>query len=363
MARLVLSIFDDEGNPHYGGGGATVVKEIATRLAREHEVTVYCGSYRGSPVVKVCAGVRYVFLPVGWAGPRGGQVLFQLLLPLIALLRRPDLWIESLTPPVTAGLLPLVRRVPVVGLVQMLAAADMQRKYRLPFTLVERLALRLYRRFVVLNETDAAAIRRWSPRATCEIIPNGVHLPHGEEPDFGSGQHILVLGRIDVRQKGLDLLLTALATEPPPLPVVIAGSGTPRQERRLRTLIHPVREHVRMAGKVRGPDKTSLLRDCAFVVVPSRYETFCLTALEAISYGKPVVCFDLPHLSWLAAGFAVKIPRYDVGALAAAVADLAHDKQVRAELGRTGYARSRDFDWEVIGERYRALVAALLAGK
>jgi phosphatidylinositol alpha-mannosyltransferase len=363
VAHVVLSIFDDVDNPHYGGGGATVVAEIATRLARDHRVTVYCGSYAGRRGSTVRAGVRYVFLPVGWAGPRGGQVLFQLLLPLVALVRRPDVWIESLTPPFSISLLPLVCPAPVAGLVQMLSAADMQRRYRLPFTLVERWGLRLYRHFVVLNETDRAAIRRWNPRATCELIPNGVTRVPGEEPDFGAGDHILFLGRIDVRQKGLDLLLVAVAADPPPLPVVIAGAGTAREERRLRELVRPVREHVRLAGRVRGRRKQDLLRDCAFVVVPSRYETFCLTALEAMAHGKPVVCFDLPHLAWLAAGSTIRISPYDVSALAAAVSDLAADKQLRADLGRTGYARSRDYDWDVIGGRYRDLVSALLAGR
>src|SRR5687767_3247856 len=140
MKNVVLSIFDDVGNPHYGGGGATVAHEVATRLAKDHRVTVYTGSYRGASS-RDRDGVRYVFLPVGWAGPRAGQILFQLLLPFVALAKRPDLWIESLTPPFSVSLLPLFCRAPVIGLAQMLGAVDMARKYRLPFPLVERRGL------------------------------------------------------------------------------------------------------------------------------------------------------------------------------------------------------------------------------
>ncbi|WP_067499396.1 glycosyltransferase family 4 protein [Actinoplanes sp. TFC3] len=360
MPRVALSIFDDVGNPHYGGGGARVVHEIATRLAEEHEVTVYCGSYRGSPRSVVRDGVEYVFLPVGWAGPRGGQVLFPLLLPVLARRRRPDVWIESLTPPVSTSLLPLLGPAPVVALVQMLSAADMQRRYRLPFTLVERWGLRAYRHVVVLNRTDLAAVRRYAPKATSMLIPNGVTRAPGPEPVFGAGEHILYLGRIDVRQKGLDLLLAAVAADPPPLPLVIAGAGTAREEHRLRELVRPVREHVRIAGRVGGMQKAELLRGSALVVVPSRFETFSLTALEAMAEGKPVVCFDLPQLQWIPAEAAWRIPRYDVSALSTALNELSHDKDRRAELGRCGHALSREHDWDVIGARYRKLISEVL---
>jgi glycosyltransferase involved in cell wall biosynthesis len=355
-----MSIFDDIENPHYGGGGATVVHQVATRLAKDYRVTVYCGSYAGRSGSRVRDGVRYVFLPVGWAGPRGGQLMFQLLLPLVALVRRPDLWIESLTPPFFTSLLPLVSPAPVVALVQMLGAADMARKYRLPFTIVERWGLGLYRHFIVLNEADRAAVRRRSRRATCDLIPNGAARPRVEDGTFGAGDHILFLGRIDVRQKGLDLLLAAVRESPPPLPLIIAGSGTAHEERILRELAKPVHQHVRLAGRVCGAEKEHLLRNCAFVVVPSRFETFSLSALEAMTYGKPVVCFDLPQLEWITSDCAVRVPPFDVHAFNAAMGMLSTQPECRSALGRRAYALSRNYDWDVIGERYRSLVAAML---
>jgi len=180
---------------------------------------------------------------------------------------------------------------------------------------------------------------------------------------FGSGRHILFLGRIDVRQKGLDLLLAAIAADPPPLPLVIAGGGTRREERRLRGLVQPVRQHVRLAGRVCGQEKEDLLRNCAFVVLPSRYETFSLSALEAMTYGKPVVCFDLPQLEWISSGSAVRVPPFDVPALAAAIGGLSRQPERRSAMGRDAYALSRRYDWEVIAERYRRLVSAMLDGR
>ncbi|HXV93432.1 MAG TPA: glycosyltransferase family 4 protein, partial [Pseudonocardia sp.] len=318
------------------------------------------GSYRGSGRLRIRDGVRYVFLPVGWAGPRGGQLVFQALTPLVALLRRPDLWIESVTPPVSSSLLPVFARCPVVALVQMLSGADMSRRYKLPFTAIERRGLRLYRHFVVLNDTDRQAVRAANPRASVALIPNGIERPPDDEIEYGTGEHVLFLGRIDVRQKGLDLLLAAVPPELP-LPVVIAGAGTHHEETRLGGLL-PADGHdrIQVVGRVDGRRKRELLRRCAFMVVPSRYETFCLSALEAMAYGKPVVYFDLPQLAWIGPGAGVAVRPFDVAELGAAISRLAGDGSLRARLGRRARERSADYDSESAGARYRALVAELL---
>jgi phosphatidylinositol alpha-mannosyltransferase len=362
MKHVVMSIFDDIANPHYGGGGPVVVHQVAMRLAKDYRVTVYSGSYKGCRA-EVRDGVRYVFLPVGWAGPRAGQLLFQLLLPIVALATRPDLWIESLTPPFSTSLLPLVSPWPVIGLVQMLSAADMARKYRLPFPLIERRGLALYRHFVVLNETDRAAVCRCNRHTIPVLIPNGVERPQVRDSDFGRGDFILFLGRIDVHQKGLDLLLETVSRHPPPLPLVIAGAGTRAEERRLREYVGRAGPHVRLVGRVAGRKKQDLLRNCAFLVLPSRFETFALSALEAMAHGKPVVCFDLPRLDWIGADCAVRVRPFDVPGLGRALHELAAVPERRAAMGRRAYELSRNYDWDVIGERYRTLVAATLNGR
>jgi glycosyltransferase involved in cell wall biosynthesis len=354
-----MSIFDDTGNPHYGGGGPVVVHQVATRLARDYQVVVLSASYRGSRS-EWRNGVRYVFLPVGWAGPRAGQVLFQLLLPFVSLVLRYDLWIETLPPPFSSSLLPLMSRKPVIALVQMLSAADMTRRYKLPFRLIERLGLKLYRHFIVLNEADHSAIRRHNSGAVCALIPNGADRPELDESTLGGGDHVLFLGRIDVQQKGLDLLLDAVAQHRPELPLIIAGSGTKHEERKLSGLAAGAGVQVTVVGRVGGRQKEELLRSCAYVVVPSRYETFSLAALEAMTYGKPIVCFDLPQLSWISADCAIRIPPFDVAGLGRALQHLAADPAHRADLGRRGRALSRDYDWDVVAERYRDVVEAVL---
>jgi glycosyltransferase involved in cell wall biosynthesis len=355
--RVVISNFDSPGNPHYNGGGATVVEMIASRLAAHFEVTVVTASRRRDTVVH--NGVRYQKLPVGWAGPRGGQLLFHALLPFVARRIPHDLWIESFTPPFSTSFLPLFSRARVVGFAQSLSGEEMWARYRLPFFLVERFGLRFYRDVVVLNQADFARVRRYSPSAAVQVIPNGVDSKRLEERRLGRGEYILFLGRIDIREKGLDLLLAAYERSGLSMPLLIAGAGTRREERRLAALLAATRGDIRWLGQVKGPHKDELLEGSAFVVLPSRQETFGMVALEGMSCAKPVVHFDLPALRWMDGD--VRVPPFDVSALASEMRHLAGDYAARCDLGRTAHAAAERYGRDETTDRYFALVQKLLS--
>jgi glycosyltransferase involved in cell wall biosynthesis len=354
--HVVISSFDNRGNPHYNGGGAVMVEMLARSLASHFHVTVVTAGQRRR--MEIRDGVRYLELPLGWAGPRGGQLLFHMLLPFAARRIRHDLWIESFTPPFSTSFLPLFSPTRVVGLASTLSGEEMWRRYRLPFFLVERFGLRFYRDVVVLNSADSVMVRRFSPSATIRVIPNGIDLPPADCGLVGRGSHILFLGRIDLPHKGLDLLLAAYEQAHLSMPLVIAGKGTRRDERKFAAMARATGADVRWVGHVAGQRKRQLLEECAFLVMPSRYESFGLVALEAMSYGKPVVHFDLPYLCWIKGD--VRVPPFDVSAMAEAMRTLAADETVRRELGRTAQAAAQRFSQDQTADRYLALVRELL---
>jgi glycosyltransferase involved in cell wall biosynthesis len=354
--RLVISSFDSPGNPHYNGGGAVVVDMLARSLAPHFRVTVVTAGRRREMVMR--NDVRYVQLPVGWAGPRGGQLLYHMFLPFAARRIRHDLWIESFTPPFSTSFVPLFSPARVVGLAQTLSGADMWRRYKLPFFLVERLGLRFYRDVVVVNPADGARVRRYNPAAAVQVIPNCIDLPPLEQEPLGAGAHILYLGRIDTLVKGLDLLLAAYDRSALAMPLLLAGSGTASEERKMARLLSTTAGDVRWVGHVTGPRKQELLAASAFVVLPSRNESFGIAALEGMSYRKPVVHFDLPTLRWMAGD--VRVPPFDVGALAAAMRELANDEEMRGRLGLAARAAAQRYGREETAREYLNLVRRLL---
>lgn len=355
--HVVISTFDDTRNPHYHGGGALLVDKVARRLVEEYRVTVVTVSRHGGSATR--DGVRYRFLPLGWAGPRVGQLLYHALVPLTAWRLRHDLWLEGFTPPFSTGFLPLFSRSRVVGIAQELSGAAMSRKYHLPFHLIERFGLRFYQDVVVMNETDAATVRRCSPRAVPHLIPNGVERPPVAPERFGDGDYIAFLGRVDVWVKGLDLLLAAQGAGSPPMPLLLAGAGARREEARLAGLLDETDIHARWLGEVSGAEKRRFLEGCAFMVLPSRSETFGIAALEGLAYGKPVLHFDLPTLRWMNGGGDVAVPAFDVDALAQQLRALAQDEELRRRLGCMAYRTAQRFSWERTTGQYLALIRRL----
>lgn len=354
---IVISNFDSPGNPNYGGGGAVIMELIAQRLSAEYDVTFLTAAHRG-PVVRHVE-FRYRHLPIGWAGPRGGQLVYHAMLPFMARRIPHDLWIEGFTPPWSTSFLPLFSPARVVGIAHALSGMHMWLRYRLPFFLIERLGLRCYRDLVVLNPADARQLKRLSPAASVRVIPNGTVIPELGRHSFEGGEHILFLGRIDVWHKGLDILISAYQRSGVRVPLVIAGNGTPADEERLSALVRTVGDGVQWLGPVAGETKQDLLSRCAFLVMPSRTEAFGIAALEAMACGKPVVHFSLPTLDWMDGD--VVVDAYDVGALAEAIRGLASDTDLRAKLGSKARETAELFSVDRMAERYLDLARELLA--
>ena len=154
------------------------------------------------------------------------------------------------------------------------------------------------------------------------------------------------------------MLLAAYQRSGLSMPLVIAGAGTRREERKLGALVADTGGKVRWVGHVNGPDKQELMEGSVFVVLPSRHETFGVAALEGMSYGKPVVHLDLPALRWMSGD--VRVPPFDVGALAGEIRYLAVDEAARRELGRTAHAAAREIRADEAADCYFTLVQELL---
>ena len=205
--KIIFSTFDDIKNPIYAGGGAFAIHEVAKHLGKKYDVTVVCGNYNGAKNENI-EGVDYKHIGLTFFGSRLAQLFFHFTLPFYVLTERFDLWIESFTPPFSTSFTPLFTRKPVIALVHMLGADDMTRKYHLPFSIIENFGLKFYKQFIVLTKYSMKKIRRYNSSAQIQIIGNGVNLPI-QPNHLSNNGNLSFLGRIEVDQKGIDLLLEA----------------------------------------------------------------------------------------------------------------------------------------------------------
>lgn len=357
--RIVFSNYDDIKNPYYAGGGAYAIHEVAKRLARNHEVEVITGNYPGAKnLILDKVTYRRIGLKVG---PKLGQLLYHLALPFYVFKGEFDVFIESFTPPHSTSFTPLFTRRPVIGLVHMLSAEDMQRKYKIPFGLVEKLGLRIYKHFIVLTKSSKDKLLKLNPKAKINVIPIGIN---SSKRKVGNKKYVLFMGRIEVDQKGLDLLCLAYKKilEKTNIKLLIAGSGIKTEEEKLKKIIKELslKRKVKFLGRVEGKRKEELLRQAYFIVIPSRYETFSMLALEACSFGIPILSFDIEGLSWLPAKVCLKVEPFNTEEFANGLLKLLSNEKLRKKMGENGFKFSRNFDWEEISKKYEKYIFKIL---
>ncbi|MCQ4042736.1 glycosyltransferase [Streptantibioticus rubrisoli] len=366
--RVLHLGFEDPRQPG-AGGGSVRTHEVNRRLAaRGIEVTVACARWPGAAPA-VVDGVRY--LPFGpRLGPLGrvrfvGQLGYfaAVLCGLWLLVRRtaPDVVVEDFAAPFSSLCVPYLTGRPVVGVVQWLFARDKSRQYKLPFAVVERLGVASHRRLVAVSEDLADELRRRNPAASVTAVPNGLEPAAFHHRGPGDRRDLLFLGRLEIAQKGLDLLLRAFAEAAPHLDARLRIAGDGPDEAQLRALADElgIADRVDWLGRVSGAARFDLLADARLVCMPSRYETFGMVAAEALATGTPVLAYDIPCLRALVGErVGVRVPAGDVGGYAKALAELAADPERCAALGAAGPASVRHLDWDRIARAQLAVYRA-----
>lgn len=149
------------------------------------------------------------------------------------------------------------------------------------------------------------------------------------------GAHALARAVPDILERCPDARFTFIGADHTADPEV--GSTA---ERLLAALPAHAAERVRFTGKLPVQEVWRRYDTAALVALPSRFDNFPYTCLEAMARGKAIVGSRMGGMAdMLDDGAGVLIDPGDAGALALAVADLLNDPARREELGRRARAR------------------------
>ncbi len=167
------------------------------------------------------------------------------------------------------------------------------------------------------------------------------------------------VGRLN-RIKGLDFLIEAFADvlrHRPEIVLLLAGpddGARPALEAQAARL--GLGKAVRFSGMLEGPKAlAAAYRVSTVYVLPSRYETFPTTVLEALLNATPCIITERCGLAapLAEAGAAYVVPFGDVAALAEAILRVLGDPQAaRAQAERGRHYVAEHFDWEAVVEQW-----------
>lgn len=352
--RILHLAYEDHRRPGSGGGSRRTL-EMNRRLAARHRITVVTARYAGCRD-RVEDGVLYRHAGLA-LGRLPSLLAYFAAVPFVLRKYPADLVVEDFGAPFGSIAVPLMTRTPTVGVVQWLFAREKAAEYHLPFHLVERLGLCSHRDLVAVSGDLAARIRTRNPAAHVSVVPNGVDLDCRDTAERPRSD-LLFLGRMEIAQKGLDLLLDAYGRIAPDTSadLVVAGEGPDRAAVETLAARRGLGDRIRWLGRVDGRARTDALAGAAVLCMPSRYETFGMVAAEALACGTPVVAFDLPCLREVVAGDGgVLVPPYDVDAFAGAVLELLSDPERRRRMGSAGRLSSQRFDWDALARQQDAV--------
>jgi glycosyltransferase involved in cell wall biosynthesis len=129
--------------------------------------------------------------------------------------------------------------------------------------------------------------------------------------------------------------------------VVLAGSrGWLFDE--TRALIEQLHlgDRVRWIDSPNDDDLVVLYNAAAVLVLPSYYEGFGLTVLEAMACGAPTIISDRGSLPEIAGGASLMIDPDDPVELADSLDRILHDGELQQQLRHQGFDRVKEFSWE-----------------
>jgi len=227
-------------------------------------------------------------------------------------------------------------------------------------------------RQVLRRSTQVTAVSRWLAEEAQLVVggemPLVAPMPVATElfspdPTVSRSDALLFVGRL-TKQKGVDLLLRALALLPPDISLDIVGDGEERSALGALASALDLEWRVRWHGAKPAAQLADFYRRAAALVIPSQEEGLGLVAVEAQLCGTPVVAF--------ASGGVVDVIRDGESgvlvrdrtpeALARAVTALDASRDHDAALARTAASRARElFAPEHVARRYARIYQEAIA--
>lgn len=181
------------------------------------------------------------------------------------------------------------------GMIEADALARKGLKKRIYWSLLEKSSFQNASAIHAITKNEKKRALELAPSTPVFVLPNGIEtLPDNPKVAFPKEPTILFVGRLHPI-KGLDRLLRAVVLLD--VRLIVAGDGDEEYKKYIYDLTNELglKDRVEFLGFVDKETKAKLYAKASLLAVPSHSEVLSLVALEAISYGLPVLISRACH--------------------------------------------------------------------
>lgn len=361
----------NEFHPNIIGGLGVAATHLAKALSNAGlEVTVLCSGDSGAPALMNPGGMQRILrLPKAsyyFSRPsqsfKPGAVLRSAAANQCS---KPDLiHVHSTEFAAVAAAAGSLYRVPIVYTCHSMVLAGA----RSPAGQNQAKLIRIASRITVPSKWQAAEIIRLYPGSHTKItvIPHGVNFV-SRQANITPAK-LLYVGRL-IPSKGIEPLIKAIALlsrNRKEVSLTIVGSGKAQYVNHLYT----VARNIGIANRIHWMKKSSndavqrMYPSYGAVIVPSRKESFCLVALEAMASGVPLVSTLSGGLKeFVSPRNAQVIASLDSSAIARAIAAMWNNPARTKQRVNAAQRTAARYRWPAIALRYQSLFMNLKKGR
>lgn len=234
--------------------------------------------------------------------------------------------------------------------------------------------------FALTNVEKEQYLKMGVEEKRIEIVPLGIDIEeYSKLPSKGNFREkyniseddklLLFIGRIH-KIKGLDLLVNSLDVlnieyikknvENLKLAIIGPDNGFLAELKKVIADLD-LEENIIITGPLFNKDKIEAIVDCDIFIMPSQYESFTTSGLEAMACGKPLILTKNNHIhTWVDSNTGLSA-EYDKNDLADKIQKLLADEKLMEKFGKNGLKEIKEnYNWDSIEKKidliYRELI-------
>lgn len=356
---MKILVFNWRDITHPLAGGAEIyIHEIGKRLAKRHEVTLFCGEYPGCEKKSILEGVKIIR-----KGGRYGLYLWAPLIYLLKLRKKYDLIIdcENGIPFFT----PLFVRAPKICVMHHVHKDIF--KIEMPFYLAwvgkfleSSLMPIVYRKveFIAVSPSTKKEMTVLGiGKEKIKMVFNGMNGQLAPAWNKKKQNLAVYVGR-KKKYKQIDHLIRAFRIVKDRIPdaeLIIAGRGDFLE---IKELSNELNLKLVIYSEINEDQKLDILQKAKVFVTPSMKEGWGLTVIEANRCGTPAIAYNVPGLrdSIINYETGILVDNGNIEEFAKAIIKVLSEDDFAKQLSKNAFEWSKKFDWNKSAQEFEKIM-------